>query len=249
MQAIILAAGIGKRLGATAAQQPKCLLEFGGRTLLEHHLSALAACGVDHAHVVTGFRAELIAAALADHHYTISVEVLLNTRYEEGSIVSLHSAESVLRSGQNVLIMDADVLYPHDLLRRLVNSAHSNCCLLDRDFEPGDEPVKLCVRDSRIVEFRKQLNPDLRFDYNGESVGFFKFGPQLAARLADITSAYVNNGRSAEPHEEAIRDLILEQPEAVGIEDISGLAWIEIDFPADIDRAKENVLPQIRLPI
>lgn len=248
MQAIILAAGIGKRLGAAAAQQPKCLLEFAGMSLLDYHLAALAACGIERAHVVAGFKAELIAAALDRRSHTIAVDILINPRYEEGSIVSLHSAASVLRCGEPVLIMDADVLYPHTLLQRLISSPHANCCLLDRDFEPGDEPVKLCIRAGRIVEFRKQLNPDLRFDYNGESVGFFKFDPQLANRLADITAEYVDNGRSAEPHEEAIRDLILEQPTAVGVEDISGHAWIEIDFPADVERAKQDVLPLIHRP-
>ena len=72
--------------------------------------------------------------------------------------------------------MDADVLYDHNILGRLINSDKENVFLLDQDFEMGEEPVKLCVRNgSHLVEFRKQLDENLTFDFMGESVGFFKF--------------------------------------------------------------------------
>ncbi len=82
-----------------------------------------------------------------------------------------------------------------------------NRLLIDRDFEAGDEPVKLCVRNGVPVELRKQLAADLEFDIIGESVGFFRFDQAGARRLAALVADYVDNGRAHLPHEEAVRDL------------------------------------------
>jgi choline kinase len=48
------------------------------------------------------------------------------------------------------------------------------------------------------------------------------------------------------PHEEAVRDLILERSQAIEISDVTGAPWIEIDFPIDVTRAEQEVLPQLQ---
>jgi choline kinase len=145
--------------------------------------------------------------------------------------------------------MDADVLYDRRLMARLLDSTLPNCLLLDRAIEPGDEPVKLCVRAGRIVDFRKR--PTLPYDWHGESVGFFRFSAATAAELADRAAAYVADGRRAMEYEEPIRDMILASnlndpttPARFGFEDISGLPWTEIDFPEDVAKA-QALLPEL----
>jgi choline kinase len=148
--------------------------------------------------------------------------------------------------GGEILLMDADVLYDLRLGQRLLQSPHENCFLLDRHFEPGEEPVKLCLRAGFLVEFRKYIAEELRYDTIGESVGFFRLSEEIACRLADRCQYYIDQSCQEAPHEEAIRDLLLETPECFGIEDITGLPWIEIDFPEDIARAKKTILPQLQ---
>ena len=97
-----------------------------------------------------------------------------------------------------------------------------------------------------MVEFRKQLADDLAFDMLGESVGFFRFGPEQAAAIASECGRFDREGLGDAPHEEALRNVLLRQPEAYGLEDITGLPWIEIDFPEDVVRAAGQVLPAIR---
>ncbi len=239
----MLAAGVGRRLGSTGDCPPKCLLEIGGTTLLERHLRALRACGVEELAIALGYRSDAIEAALARDRCGMPVRTVINPRYEEGSIVTLWTLRDALRAGGPVLLMDADVLYDPRILQRLVATPHRNCFLLDRDFEPGDEPVKLCLRAGVLVEFRKQV--EVAADYCGESVGFFRLEPQIAARLADVAERYVDAGRSDQPYEEALRDVLLEAPERFGIEDITGLRWIEIDFPEDVARAGNEILPAL----
>ena len=142
--------------------------------------------------------------------------------------------------------MDADVLYDSEMIKRLVNTTIENCLLLDRDFIPGDEPVKICVdKTGRINEFRKKVANDLEFDIQGESVGFFKFNKLIGTSLLGRINDYLSKGESDTPYEEAIRDLIKTYPEQFGYEDVTGVPWIEIDFPEDIERAKNEILPNI----
>jgi len=238
--AIILAAGVGRRLNGTAGPLPKALLPFGGRTLLARHIAALRACGVQDVTVVVGFEAAQVQAAVgADPH----VRLVLNPDYREGSVVSLWAARDVLRAGRPVVLMDADVLYDARLLGRLVSSAHPNALLLDREIEPGDEPVKLCIRDGRIVDFHKR--PQAQHDWHGESVGFFRFTPEAATDLAARTEDYVGGGRRALEYEEPIRDMMQSAPPGLfGFEDITGLPWTEIDFPEDVAKAS-GLLPRL----
>lgn len=243
MEALILAAGVGNRLGELG-DRPKSLLEFGGRSLLARHLDNLAALGIARLTVCVGYRHELLEEEL-HRHARLPVDIVVNPEYRQGSVRSLWAARATLRAGDDVLLMDADVLYAPAVLRVLRNSRHANCFLLDRNLPPGDEPVKICVREGRIVEFRKQPDPSIARDFAGESVGFFKWGPAACAELAAITEDYVAAGRHDQPYEEAIRDLILAGRQPLGYEDVTDMPWIEIDFPDDVRRARDEILPGI----
>ena len=246
MRAIILAAGSGSRLGERNSGLPKCLLRLGGKTLLQRHLEILHGCGVSEIVLVLGFAREAIETELDGLNSGPRPVTLDNPQYREGSVVSLWTARHQLVRGGDVLVMDADVLYGRSLIERLLGSRFANCFLLDRDFIPGEEPVKLCVRGGQLVEFRKRIPQNLQFDFCGESVGFFRFSESAARQLAQICERYVNAGRTREPHEEAIRDLLLNsEPGTFGFEDITGSPWTEIDFPDDLRRAEEVILPRL----
>jgi choline kinase len=243
VHAIILAAGVGRRLNH-GSPLPKCLLEFGGLTLLARHCRNLSACGIERLSLCVGYEAAQVATALR----TITRPATLlhyNPLYTLGSSLSLWSVRQALAAGDDVLVMDADVLYHPDILRRLVLSPARNCFLMDRDFAPGDEPVKICLDGERIVEFRKRVAAGLHYDRIGESVGFFKFDAATALQLACLINAYVADGRREQPHEEALRDLALSAGVQIGVEDITGLPWLEIDFPEDLIRAEHEIMPLI----
>ena len=248
MRAIILAAGRGQRLQQPEHQQiPKCLLRFGGKTLLERHLLALRECGVSEVVLALGFKRELIEAEIDRMRVTPAPEIVINPGFELGSVLTVHTAAQPLGRGGDVLLMDADVLYHTQILKALVAGERAvNRVLMDRDFEAGDEPVKLCLRGAVPVELRKRVAPDLQYDTVGESVGFFRFDEAGARRLTEIVAGYVARGASDMPHEEAVRDLIREHDHAFEVADVTGLPWIEIDFPNDVSRAAHEVLPQLK---
>ena len=246
MKAVILAAGIGQRLGKQAAGRPKCLLQPGGVSLLLRHLYYLQDTAVSEVVIVTGYRQEAILEELSGFDAGFTIQIRFNPDFTKGSIVSLWQARAALYSGDDIILMDADVLYDNAIIQTLVTTDVPNCFLLDREFEAGDEPVKICVLDGRLVEFRKHIDRDLAFDIQGESVGFFRFSSRMASRLANRAQEYMDEQRHGEPYEEAIRDLLLAEPDAFGYEDITGLPWIEIDFPEDIRRAETEILSKIK---
>jgi choline kinase len=174
-------------------------------------------------------------------------QIVLNPRYELGSVLTVHTAAEAMTRGGDVLLMDADVLYHDRIMAALVAGQKPvNRVLIDCDFEAGDEPVKVCVRAGVPIELRKQLAADLEYDTIGESVGFFRFDTAGARRLAAIVADYVGSDRAHLPHEEAVRDLLREGSQVVEVTDVTGAPWIEIDFPNDVSRAAHEVLPQLK---
>jgi choline kinase len=247
MRAIILAAGRGQRLKQAEGQEfPKCLLSFGGRTLLERHLLLLRQIGVEEVVLALGFRRELIVAELERLEWTPRPQIVVNADFELGSVVTVHTVAQALTRGGEILLMDADVLYHARILEALAAGPHpANRLLIDRDFEAGDEPVKLCVKNAVPIELRKQLEPGLEYDTIGESVGFFRFDAPAARRLAELVAGYVRRDARNIPHEEAVRDLIRERSQRFEVADVTGSPWIEIDFPDDVRRAEREVLPEL----
>jgi choline kinase len=240
--AVMLAAGVGRRLGG--GERPKALLPFGGRTLLQRHLDSLAAAGIAELSITIGHRGEAIRAAAGTSAAPVRTSFVENPRYTEGSLVSLWAQRDLLRAGRPILLMDADVLCDARMFRALFRGPAENTLLLDREIEPGDEPVKICVgADGGIVDFRKV--PERPHAWHGESVGFFLFSPATAAALADRCDAYVAAGETRVEYEEAIRDQILAEPLRFGFVDVTDLPWTEIDFEADVTRAEQVILPQL----
>ncbi|HXC21161.1 MAG TPA: phosphocholine cytidylyltransferase family protein [Steroidobacteraceae bacterium] len=249
MRAIILAAGRGLRLLLPEDKQlPKCLLRFDGMSLLERHLRMLRGAGVEEVVLALGFRHELIEAELDRLAWQPRPEIVLNRRFELGSVLTLHAVADAMTRGGDILVMDADVLYDERIMDTLVaGRSPVNRLLIDCDFEDGEEPVKICLRDGVPIELRKQLSADIEYDTIGESVGFFRFTQPAARRLAALVAGYVASGRAQMPHEEAVRDLLLEHTQLVEVADVTGAPWIEIDYAEDLLRATNEVLPQLQV--
>ncbi len=244
MKAIMLAAGIGRRLYGDDSRRHKALLRFAGQSLLERHIKTLRRCAIDRLVLVVGHRAEEVLAEVRRLRADDFVKPIHNPEYLRGSLVSLWCARGAFGDPDGFVYMDADVLYHPALIDRLIESPHADCLLVDRDFEPGEEPVKVCMRSGQVVEFRKHIDA-VDAELIGEWPGFMKISLGSAAELASIMREFIDTGRLDDPMEEAVRELILRRPERFGWEDVTGLPWIEIDFPADVDRAWQKILPRI----
>ena len=126
MKAIILAAGVGKRLWPVTQHQPKCLIEIGGQTLLSSLSDALARWGSGRPTIVVGYKQEMIRAAVESDACGVRVNFLVNEQFHRGSISSLWIARTAFTD--DTIVMDADVLFHREILQRLVSSPYENAC-------------------------------------------------------------------------------------------------------------------------
>ncbi len=243
MRAVILCAGMGNRL-ALPDGAPKVLLRFGPHTLLKRHLRILRGCGIARIDLCLGYRAETIIDELDRMGSITGVGRHLNPDFAQGSVVSLWTVRDILRGGDDILFMDGDVLYDQRLMRQLLEASQANCFAMDRALEAGEEPVKLCLQEGQLVDIGKQLRPPHR--PSGEWIGFARFAPAVAADIADATDRIVAAGRRDAVYEDAFRDVLFAAtPGVFVVEDISGVPWIEIDFPADLERAHADIFPRL----
>jgi len=242
MKAIIYAAGRGTRL---QLDTPKILLELGDRTLLEWHALRLREAGVREIVLVTGHLREQIAELLPGicTQYNVPIREIVNPRFGEGSLLSLKvSLPEIQDSSEPILLMDADVFYPTGMLDRLIGSAHGTALLLDREFSTdNDDPMLVPVKNKRPIDFRKKWSGDAEFV--GESIGFFKIAPADFPLLIKKTQARSRGSGCADSYDDVLRTLVLAG--RFGYEDVTGLPWIEIDFPADVIHARNQLAPAI----
>jgi choline kinase len=242
LKAIICAAGRGVRLGANS---PKILLEFGGRTLLEWHLLRLREVGVQDVVLVTGYLREQIAHVLGgiSARHGLHARELVNERFHEGSVLSLAVALPELEGSQEpILLMDADVLYPATMLERLIRSSDGTALLLDREYSTSDDdPVLVPVKNGRPFEFRKKWTGEA--DFVGESIGFFKIAPEDLPLLISETRERSAGREIRDSYDDVLRTLVL--ADRFCYNDVTGMPWTEIDFPQDVLRARDVVLPAL----
>jgi choline kinase len=245
MDAILYAAGVAHRMGPEYRDDPKILLEVGGRSLLEWHAGHLASLGCGNVHVVTGHRREKLWEALVDlgRRYPVTFHEIVNPDYREGSVLSFHASLPVLRRmPDEILLMDGDVLYHREILWRLLDSRYATALLVDYEYSTlDDDPVLVPIRAGRPFEMVKRWQGEA--DRVGESIGFFKVHRNDIPLLIEETRSRVEDGRRSESYDEVLRALV--RAGRFNVVDVTDLPWTEIDFPYDLAFAREKVLPGI----
>ncbi len=239
MKAVILAAGVGKRLWTLTQHRPKCLLEFDGKSLLVRHLEVLSSLGVRRTTVVVGYKQEMIRQAVGVAYAGVTLDYVVNDQYHRGSISSLWMARRTF--DDDAVIMDADVLYHREIMRRLLRSPHPNCLLMDDTVKQTGEECMVVVRSGRVIALTKRM-PSV-YDVAGEGVGFLKVRHADAEQLVASLEAHIERDQWDMEYEDGLRGFFAAV--AVGYERIGGLPWTEIDFPEDVERAEREILPKL----
>ena len=239
MKALILAAGMGKRLNLKI---PKILLKIENKSLPERHYENLLKFGVKKIAIVVGYKSNYLIKFIKKIDTENIITIFINSKYKEGSIVSLVSANNFFHENGELILMDGDVLYSRTILKKLINTKKKDTLLIDKNFESGEEPVKVCIKNNKIYDFGK--NVDKNFDSQGESVGFFKFSKKTSIKLLSESKKIMTKNRNA-MYEDAIQKLIKEKKISMEYENINNLPWIEIDFKKDLNVAKKNIIKKI----
>ena len=234
MKAIILSAGQGSRLGHLVDDRPKCLIDFSGRTLLDRQLDTLAANGVEEAVVVTGFHDELVEQAIAKRSGGPRVRTVFNPFYKVADNTgSLYMARSELEG--DCLVWNGDTLVSPALMRRVVDNDRSGICVtIDRKDAYDEDDMKVVEEGGRLRAIGKRLEGGV----NAESIGLLAFRAGGAERFREAIEAAMRTPEGTTIWYLRVINQVA-QSSAVWTLDIAGEEWGEVDFPPDVENARE----------
>lgn len=246
MQAVIIAAGLGSRLRPYTEERPKCLLEVGGKTILQRTLDNFKRLGVDRVAIVRGHLADKIAIP--------GVSYFENTNYKNNNILhSLLYAEPAMDDG--FVFTYSDIVYDESVLEKLLHSTEDISVVVDRDWRstyvgrdkhPITEAELVKVEDGRIVKIGKDVVAT--DEASGEFIGLGKFSRTGAKVLREefhrLQTLYTGRPdqlfQHAKSFEKAyLTDMFQEMIDrghtVVPVEISKG--WHEIDTEQDLKRA------------
>lgn len=243
MKAIILAAGRSKRLKDYIGDIPKSLIKIGSESLLERHISILNEFNVKEVIIIVGYLKEKIIENIGHKYKDTSIKYIDNQRFTEGNILSLYLGKEEMND--DLLVLDADVYCDKELLRKLIFSKNKNCLLMATNENYTGEEVLIVANKEKVEDLFFKTKVIGNFETIGENVGFAKICKEDASNLSKyLEYAIENNMTHLDWEEFALRNLI--QNQNFGYELTENIPWIEIDFPHDVEKAKNEIYQKIK---
>lgn len=234
--AVILAAGQGRRLAPLTDRKPKCLVPVAGTSVLDWQLLALAEAGVSRATVVTGFGADQVEAAVKLSRAPIETRVRHNPFYAlADNIGSVWAARDLLEA--DTLLINGDTLFDPRIARSLLEAPAAPVTVaIDRKPAYDADDMKVRVADARL----RRIGKTLAGEADGEAIGMLRLDAEGAARFVAETERLLRDPDALGLWYLSVVDRLAEV-EAVRVHAIAGLPWAEIDFPRDLALAAERL--------
>jgi choline kinase len=232
MQAVLLAAGLGSRLGKLTETIPKALIPVGGLPLLAYAVRFAQRAGAEDIIVVGGYGFAQVRAEVEGR--ALPVKLLENTAFRDGNLVSLMTARPHIDPARELLLMNIDHIYRPAVAAIVAKPAEDVTGFIDTDRTLGADDMKV-ARDGagRVREISKTLE---RWDAG--YVGMTKVPASAFARYwATADAALAEDGRAI--HVERVLARLATSSTPPLCRDISGHGWLEVDLPEERERAEE----------
>jgi choline kinase len=232
VQAVLLAAGLGSRLGKLTESIPKALIPVGGLPLLAYAVRFAQTAGAKSITVVGGFGFAQVKAEVESR--SLPVRLVENTAFRDGNLVSLMTARPHLDPADELLLMNIDHIYRPAVAAIVGAPAQDITACIDTDRTLGADDMKV-ARDGagRVREISKTL-----VTWDAGYVGMTKVPAAAFARYwATADAALAEEGRAI--HVERILGRLATSPTPPACRDISGHGWLEVDLPEERERAEE----------
>ncbi len=239
MRVIILAAGQGKRLLPLTAEVPKALLDIGGKTLIERQVEAFAENGLKDFVVVTGYGADKMEAALRDiaKRLSVSISTIYNPFYAVAdNLASCWLARSFM--DRDFIQVNGDNVFRADLVALLLKPfSQSIAVAINRKDTFDADDMKVMLDGPRLTEVGKTLPVDT---VDAEAIGFYLFRSEGAQHYVNELELAMRDPQGLKRwFPSAVGSLAKKVP--IGVVEITGLRWSEVDFPVDLQQARQLV--------
>lgn len=238
MQAIILAAGMSKRLRPLTDTQPKCLLKVGEKTLLEMTINNILKNNVSSFVMVTGYRENMIKEHISGKFPGLDITYLTNSDYENNNnSYSLWMTKDYIKG--NSILLDSDILFDHRIISKLFSSGKANCLAVKSTHKLGEEEIKVIIDSTdKISHIGKHLDPAASY---GESIGIELFSHDFFRKLGEVLERKITLENNVNEFYEASFQELYDAGNSMYSVDVSEYKCMEIDFPEDLERAREEV--------
>lgn len=246
MQAIILAAGMGKRLKELTANNTKCMVEVNGETLIKRMLGQLERLKLDRVVIVTGYKGEELKAYIDTLECTIPIVYVTNEIYDRtNNIYSLYLARDYLLEN-DTLLLESDIIFEDSVLDILLEDKRDTLALVDK-FESWMDGTCLKLDDEdAIIDVipGKKFRFEDRKDYY-KTVNIYKFSRHFAStHYIPFLEAYCHALGNNEYYEQVLRVItVLDEP-VIKAKRLTGQAWYEIDDIQDLNIAESIFAPE-----
>jgi choline kinase len=243
---IILAAGSSTRLRPWTDSIPKCLLEVGGKAILERTIENVLAAGVQDIALVVGYRSTMIREFVQQRFPSCKIRFILNPNYAQtNNAYSLLLARRFLEDNHEkvmcpCLLLDSDILFSPNVLPYLMRDESKNKIAVRVQGDHNEEEIRVTVNArGTLVLIGKHIPLEETY---GESIGIEMFSADAAAQLFAILMKRVRNGMGrTEYYEASFQEMIDHGTELTSV-DVSIFPSIEIDTIEDLECARQMTL-------
>ena len=238
VKAVLLSAGQGSRLLPLTKDKPKCLLEVGGKTLLDWQIEALRGAGVSEVVVIAGFRHDLVDSHIAGLQFPgMILRSLFNPFFRAADNLATCWLSGHEFSGECLLI-NGDTLFSADLCRSLLRAKEQAITVtVDHKDYYDDDDMKVSLDGSRLVDVGKTIDAHT---VGGEAIGMIRFmgqGGEMFRRAVDHQIRTENGLKKW--YLSAVQELARQGQTYA--HSIDGMIWGEVDDHKDLDAAGEMV--------
>ena len=240
MQAIILAAGMGKRLGELTKGNTKCMVEVGGETLIARLLRQLDKQHLSKIVLVIGYKAQELKNYLATIQIQTPIEFVENIVYDQtNNIYSLYLAKDYLVA-EDTLLFESDLIMEDAVITKLLQHPYPDLALVDKYESWMDGTVVTIDEENRIQRFI----PGSQFKYEEipsyyKTVNVYKFSQQFSATMyVPFLKAYCTALGKNEYYEQVLRVITMLDNSGMRVLPLEGEQWYEIDDIQDLDIAE-----------
>lgn len=240
MQAIILAAGMGRRLGDLTKNNTKCMVKVNGSYLIDRLMKQLSGLELKRVVIVIGYQGDKLRSHLGESYCGVPIEYVVNSVYNKtNNIYSLYLAKELLQEDDTLLI-ESDLIFDDTLFRKILDNPYPNLALVAK-YEPWmDGTMVQLNEEGDIVDFitRKAFRYD-EVDTYYKTVNIYKLSRKfLRNSYVPFLEAYSRAMGNNEYYEQVLRVItLLDNCELKGLP-LNGEKWYEIDDVQDLDIAE-----------
>lgn len=241
MQAIILAAGMGRRLGEYTKDNTKCMLPVNGVRLIDRVLTQLSPLGLTRVVIVVGYQGQNLIDYLGhryDNHFPI--EYVENPIYDKtNNIYSLALAKQQLQEDDTLLI-ESDLIYDDGLFQLLLNNPYPNLALVAKYESWMDGTMVRLDDEQNIVDFvSKEAFSFKEVDTYFKTVNIYKFSKDFSrTKYVPFLEAYCTAVGNNEYYENVLRIITSLNDHSLKALPLTHEKWYEIDDKQDLDIAE-----------